>query len=138
MRADVCWLANVIAWCPFIDAAHATTGSTNLENYAVQHFTILSHFKHKTQRNTCKLIIFVRTAMLDSQPVTFCLALDSQCSEALHRTMLVWLLHHQSYIICFITFVTNHALESASDDLVVKQKMLCLLFWNQLKNYVYF
>jgi len=34
-------------------------------------------------------IIFVRTAMLDSAPGTISAVLDSWCSEALHRTMLV-------------------------------------------------
>jgi len=31
----------------------------------------------------------VRTAMLDSQTLTVSIVLDSGCSEALHRTMLV-------------------------------------------------
>jgi len=33
-------------------------------------------------------MIFVRTAMLDSQPVTMSVVLDSWYSEAFHRTML--------------------------------------------------
>jgi len=37
----------------------------------------------------CTFIIFVRTAMLDTQPVTISVVMDSWCSEALHRTMLV-------------------------------------------------
>jgi len=41
------------------------------------------------------------------QPVTLSVALDSLCSDALHRTMLVWLLYHQSYILRFITFLRN-------------------------------
>jgi len=44
----------------------------------------------------CTFIILVRTATLDSQPVTISVVLDSWCSEALHRTMLVWLLRDQS------------------------------------------
>jgi len=46
--------------------------------------------------------------VLGSQPVTLTVDLDSLCSEALHRTMLVRLLHHQSYILCFVFFVTNY------------------------------
>jgi len=33
-------------------------------------------------------IIFVRTTMLDSQPVTVSVILGSSCNEAFHRTML--------------------------------------------------
>jgi len=40
----------------------------------------------------CTFIIFVETALLDSQPVTISLVLDIWSSEALHRTMLAWLL----------------------------------------------
>jgi len=34
-------------------------------------------------------IIFVKTTMFDSQPVTISVVLDSWCSEVLHRTTLV-------------------------------------------------
>jgi len=42
--------------------------------------------------------------MLDSQPATISVILDSWCSEALHRTMLLWLLRDQSdmfYNLCY-------------------------------------
>jgi len=64
-------------------------------------------------------IIFVRTAILDSQPVTISVVWDSLCSEALNRTMLVWLLREQ-YDMCFIAFVTNRGVEIASNALIPK------------------
>ena len=76
-------------------------------------------------------IIFVRTAVLDSQPVTTSVVLDSCCSEALHRTMLVWLLRHQSDIMCSIKFVAKHGIERASNVLIPKSQKL--FFWNQFK-----
>jgi len=42
--------------------------------------------------------------MLDSLPTTISLALGSLCSEALHRTMLISVLRHQSNM-CFMTLL---------------------------------
>jgi len=57
--------------------------------------------------------------MLESQPVTISVVLDSWCSEALHRKMLVWLLRDQSSM-RFRIFVANHGVESASNALIPK------------------
>jgi len=92
-HADVYMLANVIACCAFCDVGHATIGVTNPANYLVQRFLysfILFYILDTTKYHTMHtFIIFVRNAMLDSQPVTISVVLDSWCSEALHRTMLV-------------------------------------------------
>jgi len=77
---------------------------------------------------------FVRTAVLGSQPATLSVALDSWCSEALYKTMLVWLLHHQSIIPCFIIFVTNHGVKSSPYDLVAKWQIV-FIFWINLKSW---
>jgi len=125
-RVDVYMLKNVIAFCAFCDDGHATIGLTNIANYSVQRFIhsfiafwILDTTKYNTMHT---FIIFVRNAMLDSQPVTNSMVLHSWCSEALHRTMLVWLLRHQSDIMRSVNFITKHGVESASNVLIPKNK----------------
>jgi len=54
---------------------------SNFTNYS-------QNFKFLGQKIGCP-IIFMRTALLDFQPVTISLVLNSLCSEAIHRTMLV-------------------------------------------------
>jgi len=77
--------------------------------------------------------------MFDSQPVTISVVLHSWCSEALHRTMLVWLLHDQSDM-CFINFVTEskvHQMESKVHQMLwFKSNKYCFL--NQFKILVCF
>jgi len=118
---------------PF-DSAHATTGLSHYEATSCNNFsTILSCSKilGLTIHSTWK---FVRTAVLGSQPATLSVALDSWCSEALYKTMLVWLLHHQSIIPCFIIFVTNHGVKSSPYDLVAKWQIV-FIFWINLKSW---
>jgi len=83
-------LAKVIAWCRWFDATHATTGLTNYHTTYCNSFpTSWSYFEHWVK--TWK---FIRTAVHGSQPLTLSMALDTNGSEALHRTTLVLLLHH--------------------------------------------
>ena len=51
--------------------------------------------------------------LLGCQPATLFVVLDN---EVLHSALIATV-HHQAYILCFITFVTNHRVESASNDL---------------------
>jgi len=50
--------------------------------------------------------------------------------------MLVWLLHYQSCILCFITFFTKHGVANASNELVPKWQN-SFYFWNQFRILVY-
>jgi len=61
--------------------------------------------------------------------MTISLVLDRWCSEALLRMMLVWLMCDQSDIMCFLTFFTNHGVESALNAFIQKQQILS--FWIQ-------
>ena len=85
-------------------------------------FYLILNVRHNKIPPTAQhaFIIFVRTAVLDSQPVTISVVLDSWCSKMLHRTMLAWLSRHQSDIMCSINFVTNHGVEIASNVLIPK------------------
>jgi len=57
-------------------------------------------------------------------------------SKAIHRTMLVWFSHHQSYILCFIMLVRNHGVES--DQTIWLQSGKCSFYlWNQFRMSVY-
>ena len=73
--------------------------------------------------------------MLGYKPITLSAALDSYCSNACHRTMLVWLLHHQSHIVFYNLF---HETESKVHQTNWFQSgKSSFYFWNQLKNFVY-
>jgi len=103
------------------DVDHAKIGLTNLTNYSVQQFLYsFSFFRSFNSTKSCAFIIFVRTGTLDSQPVTISVIFDSWCSEALHINTLVLLLRDQFDIMCFMTFVMNHGVESASNALISK------------------
>jgi len=120
-----CWyvyrLANIFAWCLLFDAAHTTTGSTNYQTtYCNSYSTILSCFNLGLT-----IHLKIRQNRSDWHPNTNPL---HEGSEAFHRTMSVWLLHHQSYISCITTFVTNHGVESALNDLVPKWQIQFLFF----------
>ena len=102
---------------------HVIIGLTNLTNYSMQQF-LCSFILLWTldSKNTCTFVIFVRTTMLHSQPLTISVVLDICCSETLHRTMLIWLLCDQSDM-CFTTFVMNHEVKSASNTLNSKKQI---------------
>jgi len=50
--------------------------------------------------------------------------------------MPVWLLHHQSCILCFITFFTKHGVANASNESFPKWQN-SFYFWNQFRILVY-
>jgi len=51
--------------------------------------------------------------------------------------MLVWWLHHQSYILCFITFVTNHAESKVHQMIWFQSGRYIFCYWNQFRILVY-
>jgi len=112
-------------FCIFKRRKLASQKKSKFANYS-QNFKFLGE-------KICCPIILVRTALLDSQPVTISVVMDSWCSEVLHRTMLVWLLFVTSpvryvfYNLCYepcgrkcIKRFGSKAVESASNALFPK------------------
>ena len=78
----------------------------------------------------CIFIVFVWTAMLDSQPMTISLVMDIWCNKVLHRMTLAWFLRDQFdmfYNLCLRTT------ESKVHEMLWFRSNRHIFFWNQFK-----
>jgi len=75
----------------FVTLVMQRLGGQPIINYSVQHFlySLILNIRLNKIPAQCTFLIFVRTVMLDSQPVTISMVLHSLCKEALQITMLV-------------------------------------------------